>query len=167
MLSPCKELMLWMAFTRSGHAHPLFSSRSQLCAIGRSGCSRWCRSRSVPAGRAMAHHSAIPVQNTAAVNTRHAARLIRKQRFNDRPFEFRQIVSSACAQALIDWKFHTDCGGFVTPVYEHMSSFILPPNRAAPDSIRSLFGRTGRTPDCTIHPSAIVPCRSRPIRRPR
>ena len=47
------------------------------------------------------------VQHPPVVNTWNTARLVRKKRFDDRPFEARQIITSAHAKAPTVWKLES------------------------------------------------------------
>ena len=77
--------------------------------------------RQVAPRRAGAQHPENAAQHPPVVNARHAARLVRKKRFDDRPFEVRQIVASAHVYAPTVWKLESHNGGFVNPFYEYMA----------------------------------------------
>ena len=77
--------------------------------------------RKIAPRRTGAQHPEDAVQNPPVVNTRHAARFVRKKRFDDRPFEVRQIVAPAHVKAPTVWKPESHRERFVNPFYEYMT----------------------------------------------
>ena len=77
--------------------------------------------RQVAPRRTRTQHPENPAQHPPVVNARNATRLVRKKRFDDRPFEVRQVVTSTHVKAPTVWKLESHRERFVNPFYEYMA----------------------------------------------